>query len=410
MKSPDIMAFGEPEPSSTFDLLRTSFGRFFLANLVSNIALWLQDIAAAILIYQVTGSALWVSTVAVVGFGSSIVTAPIGGWLGDRFDRRRVLAVTFIAVAVAAATVAALSAVLHVVVLVLVLTAVGGAARGIYSPIGQALAADLVHRRDLAASSSLTAMGFSLGRARGPAIGAVLVTTLGGPVTFFTAAGLALLFIVLILSTPVTGTARIRRAPSEGRGSVLAFIAARPRLLVLLIVSAIMGMMTDPVITLGPALSDKLNAPGWMPGVFVSAFGTGAVLTGLSGAWLRRRVGSPRLATAGLVVLGACLILVAHASTPIVVIAALVLAGSAFLAANIDVITELQEQIDDDVRGRVWAVWSVGFLGSRPVAALIEGGIADQAGVPTALTVMAGVALLGAGLAFLSGERWLRRQ
>lgn len=387
----------EPSPSTTVQLLRTSFGRFFVANLTGNIAGWLSDIAAAILIYQVTGSALWVSAVAVVSFGTSITAAPIGGALADRFDRRRVATVAFAIMGSVALLVATLSFFFHIALLVLVLTAVGGAARGIYTPIGQALAADMVDRRDLAASSSLTAMGFSLGRAIGPAVGAVLITNFGGPVTFLTAAAMAGLFVALMSGMPgVAGpTHSLRRAKHD---STWSFIRARPRIVVLLITSAIIGMMTDPVITLGPAITAGWHAPAWVAGLLVSAFGLGAVLTGPFGAQLQRRVRAGRLSIVALVVVGTCLALVGQVRNPVVGIIALGVAGAGFLAANTDVVCLLQEQLDPGIRGRVWAVWSIGFLGSRPIAAVAEGFVADRLGVGVALAGMACVAVLGAGL------------
>ena len=99
-------AFDVERPLSSAQLLRTRFGAFFAANLLGSTALWFLDVAAAILIYQETRSALWVSLVAVFGFGASIASSPFGGIIADRFDRRRALAVAFGAASLAALIVA----------------------------------------------------------------------------------------------------------------------------------------------------------------------------------------------------------------------------------------------------------------------------------------------------------------
>ncbi|MFP4148655.1 MAG: hypothetical protein ACLFV0_04120, partial [Nitriliruptoraceae bacterium] len=52
--------------------------------------------------------------------------------------------------------------------------------------------------------------------------------------------------------------------------------------------------------------------------------------------------------------------------------------------------TQLQARLPDELRGRVMALWSVAFLGSRPLAAAANGALAD-------LTSPA-VAMLGVGV------------
>ena len=393
-------AFDVERPLSSAQLLRTRFGAFFAANLLGSTALWFLDVAAAILIYQETRSALWVSLVAVFGFGASIASSPFGGIIADRFDRRRALAVAFGAASLAALIVAVIPGGSGDVRLLLAVTAVGGVARGIYTPIGQSLAADLVERRDLAASSSLTSMGFSVGRALGPALGAVLVTTLGGPTTYAVVVALLLGFIVLIRSTPGV-TRSTPPTPRAERIPTLVYLRREPRIALLLATAAIIGMTTDPVLTLGPALADRWDAPQWVAGLAVSAFGTGAVLAGLAGARMRRLVGEYRLATVSLALIALCFVIVGVTPSPAVALVALLIAGAAFLTANADIMTLLQEQIDPALRGRVWAVWSIGFLGSRPVAAVIEGLVADFVGLTAAMVVMAGVALAGGALVML---------
>jgi Asp/Glu/hydantoin racemase len=53
------------------------------------------------------------------------------------------------------------------------------------------------------------------------------------------------------------------------------------------------------------------------------------------------------------------------------------------------------------------AWWSVAFLGCRPLAALVDGAIADLVGVRVAIGVAASVAVAAAAIALLVGERGL---
>jgi len=67
----------------------------------------------------------------------------------------------------------------------------------------------------------------------------------------------------------------------------------------------------------------------------------------------------------------------------------LVAAGFGYLASNARATTQLQLEVDETQRGRIMALWSVAFLGLRPVASLIDGAIASAAGVRVAGVVLA---------------------
>ena len=73
---------------------------------------------------------------------------------------------------------------------------------------------------------------------------------------------------------------------------------------------------------------------------------------------------------------------------PAVAIAGLALSGVGFSFAITGLTTQLYARVPDEFRGRMMALWSVAFLGSRPIAAAVNGAIAD------ATTV--GLAFLGA--------------
>jgi hypothetical protein len=61
--------------------------------------------------------------------------------------------------------------------------------------------------------------------------------------------------------------------------------------------------------------------------------------------------------------------------------------------------TVLQRRVPDELRGRVLALWSVAFLGNRPVAAVVDGAAADLVGPRWAVLIAISVAASGALLA-----------
>ncbi|MFW5933549.1 MAG: hypothetical protein ACOCT8_02345, partial [Actinomycetota bacterium] len=63
--------------------------------------------------------------------------------------------------------------------------------------------------------------------------------------------------------------------------------------------------------------------------------------------------------------------------------------GVGFLAAITRSTARLQGEVPDTHRGRVMALWSVAFIGTRPLASLVGGSVAEVAGAPLATIVLA---------------------
>ena len=70
-------------------------------------------------------------------------------------------------------------------------------------------------------------------------------------------------------------------------------------------------------------------------------------------------------------------------------LAFLFVAGFGYLASNTAATSFLQLGVAETQRGRIMALWSIAFLGLRPVASLIDGAIASAFGVRTAGVVLA---------------------
>jgi MFS family permease len=101
------------------------------------------------------------------------------------------------------------------------------------------------------------------------------------------------------------------------------------------------------------------------------------------------RVESKWVSSIGLWVLGAgCLVLAVGTVTP-VALAGFGLAGLGFGWAMTGLSTVVQERAPEELRGRIMALWLVGFLGSRPIAAAVLGGAADATSVYVAFVVAA---------------------
>lgn len=398
----------EPARSSMLKLLRTPrLARFFVGNFLSNTGNWFQDIAAAILIFQVTGSATMVAGVVVAGYGTSLLLSPVGGQLADRFDRRKLLIVTHAGQTLAAVGLAVLAALgLADVWTILALSLVLGVGRAINNPTLQAILPALVGMRDLAPAFSLQSVTFNLARAIGPVLGATLVAVAGPAAAFTVNAFTFALFAVLLLTIPLD--AQPQRGPGAS-GSILGglhYVRFRPWMIVLLVCSALTGMASDPPITLGPAFAESLGEdPSWA-GWLVASFGAGAVLVAPFATFVRNRVGRVRTLSVTFAGIATGFVIIGFAPIGPVALVGAFLAGGSFLIASTDVTSALQELTEDGVRGRVMALWSMAFLGSRPIAAVVDGVVADAVSPQAAVLVLAAVmALAGVGIGWAYAYR-----
>jgi MFS family permease len=155
--------------------------------------------------------------------------------------------------------------------------------------------------------------------------------------------------------------------------------------------------------TEAPAFANAFGHPDTWAGFIIGAFGAGAV----SAAFLvaGRVAGSRRrmALTLGALGLGVGLFSI----TPWLPLAFvfLVLGGFGYLSSNAAATTRLQLGVPPSQRGRIMALWSVAFLGLRPVASLTDGAIAGTVGVRAAGVVLALPALLASAVALWTLRR-----
>ncbi len=80
------------EPRSVVQLVTDRrFGSYLAGNFVSNVGNWFQNVAAGIVVFQLTGSNTLVGLVSVLQFLATLILSPWSGALADRHDRKRLL-------------------------------------------------------------------------------------------------------------------------------------------------------------------------------------------------------------------------------------------------------------------------------------------------------------------------------
>jgi MFS family permease len=372
-----------------------NFGPYFLGNAASASGTWFQNLAAQILVYRLTHSAFLLG---VLNFGTFIPVLLLAPWAGsaaDRLDRRRVIVATQLVSAALSGFLALLAWKGHAPVSVVILCSLGlGVGSAFGAPASQALISDLVPLHDLQSAVALNSMTYNLARAFGPALAALSVKHLGIPASF---AINSVSYLLLVAGVALVRTAPHRRATRHETRlrESLQLVRRQPRLLAFLLIVMAVGFASDPINTEAPAYARAFGEPDTWSGVIIAFFGAGAVAAAFLLAG--RVAGSRRRRVVTLIVLAAGVIGFSLSPWLELGFVFLAIGGFGYLASNTSATSRLQLEVAAHQRGRIMALWSVAFLGLRPIASLADGAIAGAFGVRTAGVVLAMPALVAAG-------------
>jgi MFS family permease len=383
-------------PGEALRLIRhRNFGPYFVGNASSATGTWFQNLAASLFVYRQTHSPFLLGVLQFANFIPVLLLAPWAGSAADRFDRRRVVLVSQVVATSLSAVLAALAWAGLARVWVVMACALGlGVVSAFAAPASQALIGDLVPRDELQSAVALNSMTYNLARAVGPALAALSVRKLGIPASFAINSASYLVLVAGVLVVRTAPRRRASRAETQLRES-LRLVRDQPRLLAFLLIVTAVGFASDPVNTEAPAFAIAFGRPDTDSGYLIGAFGGGAVAAAFLLAG--RVTGSRRRMLATLVLLGTGI--VAFSLTPWLPLGLgfLAVAGFGYLASNTSATSRLQLEVAEQHRGRIMALWSVAFLGLRPVASLTDGAVAGAFGVRTAGVVLAVPALAIAG-------------
>jgi len=395
-------------PRAAFALIGSRrFGPYFVGNALSAMGVWFHNLAAGLLIFRETGSEFLLGLLAASQFLPTLVLVSVAGAVADRFDRQRVVLTSqLVAMSFAVAVAALAFADALPVWLLLVLSLGMGVAIAFTAPASGALLPAMVEPRDLGSAVALNSMTYNLARALGPALAALVVTAVGISAAFAVNAGsyLALVVGVSLISPPRRPE---RRAGSTRLRDTFRLIRSEPRLGAYLVIVMLVGFASDPINTLAPAFAHEFGRPDTDAGLLIGVFGAGAVLAAL--VMTGRVAASRRRLGVTLTVLGSAVALFALAPSFEVALVILVVAGFAYLTGNSGTTSRLQLDVSDEHRGRIMALWSVAFLGLRPVASLVDGALASAFGVRVAGVALA-LPALAAGIALLIPRVRLRQR
>ncbi len=378
-------------------LRHRTFRTVYFGAFASNIGTWMQNVVLGALAYDLTGSGVFVGVVIFAQLAPLLLLSMVGGMLADALDRKKLL----IALTLEQAAFSGLLALVATdsspskLLLVLVTLAIG-AGNALYAPTFSAVLPVLVPRADLPGAISLHSVQMNASRVVGPAIGSFLYASFGASWVFLGnglsyAAVIVVLLRVKLPAPPASGTQGLHRLLEGVR-----YARADPVVARCLVTIFAFSLLCLPFITQMPKIAgDNLGiAPrSTAYGLLYASFGLGAVVGALSIGTVFAASSKPRLTRVGLVAFAAFLTVYAllRAAPPAYpVIFAL---GAVYFAVITSLSTVLQEDLDDAVRGKVMALWIMGFGGTVPFGGLAGGVLMEQVGITPVLIGSALVAL-----------------
>ena len=388
---------------------------FFGGQLVSLVGTWMQQVAQAWLVLELTGDALWLGVVAAAQFVPVMIFGLFGGVLADALPKRQTAFVTqavmmTLAVILAVLTLTGVVEVWMIVVLALLL----GCANAIDMPVRQSFVVEIVGRGDIGNAVALNSAMFNAARILGPAVAGLTIGAFGSGVAFaINAASFAAVLVALAamdasaLRTPELpprprSTSQVVEQLREG----IAYVRDTPPVLLAILVIGLVstfGMNFSVVI---PALAKEvlgLEAEGY--GFLMAASGVGSLL---AAGWLAVSGGLPRTSrlVGGAIALGVAEVLLAVSNLFPVAILLMVVVGFGGITMAATANTMIQLNVPDVLRGRAMSVYTTVFAGSTPIGGLLFGWLASAAGV--AIAVAAGG--IGAFLVGIGALLWVRSQ
>ena len=371
--------------SPTFRSLRLpNYRRYALGALASNVGTWMHRIAAAWLIYSLTGDAVMLGVVTALQFAPMLVLGPWAGSLADRFDRRTMLAITQMLLAVQALMLGiVVLAGAATVPMVLFASAALGVVSAFDAPARQAFVSDLVGPEDLPNAVGLNSASFHAARLIGPAVAGLMIAAVGTGWVFIANAA-TFLFMLLALWRISTGPLPVADKQESGIREGFRYLRRHPDLMmVVALVGVIATFGLNFQVTIAVVSTQAFDGDAEQYGVLSSVMAIGSVAGAL---WAARRTSSPLgLVFAAAGVFSLTTVLSGLAPTRGLFGLALVLTGAAGLTMMTAATSYLQTHTDKAHRGRVLAIYMAVFFGTTPVGAPVVGWLAEGFGARTSL-------------------------
>ncbi|HLI84931.1 MAG TPA: MFS transporter [Bryobacteraceae bacterium] len=390
------------------------FRLMFIGACISSIGTWMQNLAQAWVVLDISrsplkpdGDAFYLGLDAFLAGIPVFLLSILGGVVADRVERRRVLLISQY-VQMSSAFILTLLIFFHVVKIweILCLSFLCGTAQSFGGPAYSALIPTLVKKEDMPNAIALNSIQFNLARVLGPALGGMALERLGA-VWCFGLNGLS--FLAPVISLTILST---RYLPLQTGESVLTsmkqgfrFIRTQGAMEALIFLAFAMTAFGFPMMTFLPWFAKTTFHGGpWTFTLFLCSSGTGAVIGALMVAWMGNVAHKGRIALISLVWLGAGIAIFSFSTNLILSCVVLFLTGIGLMTVFANVNSVVQLITPNEMRGRVMSVYNSAFRGGMPMGNLLTGWLVPIFTAPFVLAAN-GLLLVLLAIYFLVAQR-----
>lgn len=374
------------------------FRSLWIASIFSNVGSFLQAVAGAWLMLELTGSATWVGLMAASTTLPLLFLALAAGAVADLVNRGKVLLVSQIVMGLAAAGMATITHLdLVTPARLLGLSLLLGVGVAFNLPAWQAMVPDLVPRGMVASAVALNSVAFNVARAVGPALGGLIVAT-AGPQLAFSLNALSYLGVIAVLAvlTRRLGTAdRDASSVANAIANGIRFARFTKPFRMLLLLASLFALTSAVIQTVLPNRTEELGGSADTFGLLLGAMGLGALV----GAFTRQQVVESlgaRSIPITISLFGLAGIATGLAPTPWWTVPGLLLAGMAWVWTLTTTNATAQLMSPEWVRGRAMSLYSLAFVGILPLGSILAGTLADLIGSGAAMVALSiGSVVLG---------------
>lgn len=376
---------------------------FFVGQFISVTGVWMQRLAQDWLVLQITGSGVAVGMTTALQFTPILLAGIWGGHVADKVDRRRLLFVTQTAAMTLAIGLGVITLTGHVSVpWIYAFAFMTGVVTVFDNPARQSFLHEMVGSDAVTNAVSLTSAVQTGGRIVGPAIAGVAIAAVGTGWAFVLNGATYLAVLLALWRMDVAALHRDPHAEGARSGALegVRYAWRDPVLRTTLVVLAIVANFAMNFGVLLPLLTNiTFGADAGTAGMLLSVFAVGSVFGALVSALDQRPTMSRFLVATG--AFGLAALGVSVMPTVQLTAVALVPTGIVALLCMTTAQSTLQTHTAADMRGRVMALFSIVFLGSNPVGAILAGWLAQTLSPRWAIGIGGGIALAVAGAAVL---------
>lgn len=375
-----------------------SFRNFLFGAFVSEIGNQMQTVAVAWQVYEITRNPASLGLIGLANFLPIILFSLVGGLVADNMDRKKLLVVSQLAMAMVTLTLFTFT---HFQIInpwiIYALLFLHSTASSFALPARQAVIPNLVPQNLLMNAVSLNTLQFQGATMIGPAIAGVLIASFGVESVYLFNSFSFIAFVTAVLTLKVS--LKVEKKVAMHVDSILEgikFVLKTPILYLTMILDFLATFLGTATLLMPVFAKEVLNVGPTGLGLLYSAPAIGGVIAGLSMSSIHQIKSQGRVIIAAVILYGFAIIGFGFSKILPVSLMFLALMGFGDMVSTIIRNTIRQMVTPDHLRGRMVSVMRIFFQGGPQLGEIEAGFLAKAIGGPAA------VVLGGAGVVIIT--------